>query len=177
MQTGRLWTIGHSTHPWESFVRLLHDAGIEAVADVRLLAGSRRHPQFNNDALAEALPAAGIRYVPMRELGGRRRPRPDTRNTAWRHPAFRGYADYMETPPFREAAARLQEIAAAGTTAVMCAEAQWWRCHRSLIADYLTARGVPVAHIIDARRVEPHRYTEPARVVDGELSYAEERLI
>ena len=88
-----LWTIGHSTHPWEAFVRLLTDAGIRAVVDVRLLAGSRRHPQFNSDVMAEALPAAGIAYLPLRDLGGRRRPRPDSPHTAWRHPAFRGYAE------------------------------------------------------------------------------------
>lgn len=172
MQTGRLWTIGHSTHPWESFVRLLHDAGIEAVADVRLLAGSRRHPQFNNDALAEALPAAGIRYVPMRELGGRRRPRPDTRNTAWRHPAFRGYADYMETVPYREARACLAELALRERTTLMCAEALWWQCHRSLIADDFKAEGWTVLHVQSAGSAKEHPYTGAARIVDGRLDYS-----
>ena len=172
MATRTLWTIGHSTHPWETFVRLLQEAGIEAVVDVRLLAGSRRHPQFNNDAMAEALPQAGIRYVPMRDLGGRRRPRPDSHNTAWRHPAFRGYADYMETAGYRQARERLAELAQRERTAVMCAEAVWWQCHRSLISDDFKADGWTVLHLQSAGGAKEHPYTGAARIVDGRLDYS-----
>lgn len=167
-----LWTIGHSTHPWETFVRLLTDAGIRAVVDVRLLAGSRRHPQFNGDVMAEALPAAGIAYVPIRDLGGRRRPRPDSPHTAWRHPAFRGYADYMDTAPYREARARLATLAAGTPTTVMCAEALWWQCHRSLISDDFKADGWSVLHLQSAGGAKEHPYTGAARIVDGRLDYS-----
>lgn len=167
-----LWTVGHSTHPWDAFVDILRNAGIEAVADVRLLAGSRRHPQFNGDAMAEALPRAGIRYAPMRDLGGRRRPRPDTRNTAWRHPAFRGYADYMETPAYGQARDRLAALAASMPTTVMCAEALWWQCHRSLISDDFKARGWTVLHLQAGGRTGEHPYTGAARIVDGRLDYS-----
>lgn len=170
--TPTLWTIGHSTHAWDAFLAILQGAGIEAVADVRLLAGSRRHPQFNGDALVEALPAAGIRYLPMRDLGGRRRPRPDTRNTAWRHPAFRGYADYMETAPYRDARDRLAAVARDLRTTVMCAEAVWWQCHRSLISDDFKAGGWTVLHLRGGGRVQEHPYTGAARIVDGRLDYS-----
>jgi uncharacterized protein (DUF488 family) len=169
---GTLWTVGHSTHPWPAFVELLKGAGIEAVADVRLLAGSRRHPQFNGDAMAMELPEAGIDYVPIRDLGGRRRPRPDTRNTAWRHAAFRGYADYMETPPYRPARERLATLAATRRTAVMCAEALWWQCHRSLISDDFKADGWTVLHLQRGGRTSEHPYTGAARIVDGRLDYS-----
>jgi uncharacterized protein (DUF488 family) len=171
--TGTLWTIGHSTHAWEDFVAILQGAGIGAVADVRLLAGSRRHPQFNGDVMEGALAEAGIRYVPMRDLGGRRRPRPDTRNTAWRHPAFRGYADYMETPAYRQARERLVALALSERTAVMCAEAVWWQCHRSLISDDFKASGWTVLHLQAGGRVTEHPYTGAARIVDGRLDYSE----
>lgn len=171
--TGTLWTIGHSTHAWEDFVAILQGAGIGAVADVRLLAGSRRHPQFNGDVMERALAVAGIRYVPMRDLGGRRRPRPDTRNTAWRLPAFRGYADYMETPAYRQARERLAVLALSERTAVMCAEAVWWQCHRSLISDDFKASGWTVLHLQAGGRVSEHPYTGAARIVDGRLDYSE----
>lgn len=167
-----LWTVGHSTHPWEAFTGMLQAAGIEAVVDVRRLAGSRRHPQFDSDAMAEALPRAGMRYVPMRDLGGRRRPLPDTRNTAWRHPAFRGYADYMETRAYREARRRLAELAGAARTTVMCAEAVWWQCHRSLISDDFKADGWTVLHLQAGGRASEHPYTGAARIIDGRLDYS-----
>jgi len=155
---------------------MLQAARITAVVDVRLLAGSRRHPQFNSDAMALALPQAGIRYVPMRDLGGRRRPRPDTRNTAWRHPAFRGYADYMETPAYREARERLAALAESERTTVMCAEAVWWQCHRSLISDDFKADGWTVLHLQAGGRVSEHPYTGAARIVDGRLDYSEHEI-
>jgi uncharacterized protein (DUF488 family) len=167
-----IWTIGHSTRPLDDLLELLAANGIEAVADVRRHAGSRKHPQFNPDALRESLAAVGVEYVPLPELGGRRRPRPDSRNTAWRNESFRGYADYMETAAFREGIARLMELARRKRTAVMCAEAVWWRCHRALIADYLKASGVPVVHILGANKTELHPYTSAAHVTRGRLSYS-----
>jgi uncharacterized protein (DUF488 family) len=142
------------------------------LVDVRAWPGSKRYPQFNKDALAESLNAHGIRYEHFRELGGKRKSKPDSRNTAWRNTSFRGYADYMETEQFQKGIERLLEVAAeAGPIAIMCAEAVWWRCHRSLVADYLKARGVKVLHILGANKVEPHPYTSAARIVNGELSY------
>ena len=130
------------------------------------------------DTLAESLNAHGIRYEHFPKLGGKRKSRPDSRNTAWRNASFRGYADYMETEQFRKGIERFLEVAAeAGPTAIMCAEAVWWRCHRSLIADYLKARGVEVLNVLGANKVEPHPYTSAARIVNGELSYRPESFL
>jgi uncharacterized protein (DUF488 family) len=168
----RIWTIGHSTRTIDEFTSLLESNGIKLLADVRAWPGSKRYPQFNKDALVESLTARGNRYEHFPELGGKRKSRPDSRNTAWRNASFRGYADYMETQQFRKGIERLLEIASeAGATAIMCAEAVWWRCHRSLIADYLKARGVEVLHVLGANKVEPHPFTSTARIVNGELSY------
>lgn len=167
-----VWTIGHSTRSIDDFLALLAANGIEAVADVRRHAGSRTHPQFNPIALAASLAGQAIEYVPMPELGGRRTPHADSHNTIWRSESFRGYADYMETPPFQIAIAHLRELARRRRTALLCAEAVWWRCHRSLIADFLKADGVEVRHILGAGRTEPHPYTPAARLIDGHLSYA-----
>ena len=145
---------------------------------MRASPGSKRYPQFNKDALAESLKAHGIRYEHFSELGGKRKSNPDSRNTAWRNASFRGYADYMETEQFQKGIQRLLDVAAkARATAIMCAEAVWWRCHRSLVADYLKARGVEVLHILGASKVEPHPYTSAARIVNGELSYRPEALL
>ena len=169
----RIWTIGHSTRAIDEFISLLKENEIKLLADVRAWPGSKRYPQFNKDALAESLNAHGIRYEHFPELGGKRKSKPDSRNTAWRNASFRGYADYMETEQFQKGIERLLDVAAeAGPTAIMCAEAVWWRCHRSLIADYLKARGVEVLHVLGANKVEPHPYTSAARIVNGELSYA-----
>src|SRR5690606_1974709 len=130
---GMLWTIGHSTREWRVFVDMLRGAGIEVLADVRRFAGSRRNPQFSPLAMAPALEAAGIDYVPMPEFGGRRKPRPDSPNGAWRVAAFRAYADYMAEPEYALARERLMQLASERRVAVMCAEAVWWRCHRRLI--------------------------------------------
>jgi uncharacterized protein (DUF488 family) len=167
-----LWTVGHSTHPWQTFVDLLTGAGIRLIADVRLLPGSRRHPQFDSDAMAAALPLAGIGYTHLRALGGRRRPRKDSQNTAWRHQAFRGYADYMETADFQRARGQLAELAAATPTAVMCAEALWWQCHRSLISDDFKADGWTVLHLQSKGGATEHPYSGAARIVDGRLDYS-----
>lgn len=169
--TGEIWTIGHSSRPIDVFIALLAAQGIERVADVRRYAGSRAHPHFNPGPLADRLGEAGIDYVPFPELGGRRTPDPESRNTVWRNAAFRAYADFMETRPFQDALARLVEAAAERRTAVMCAEAVWWRCHRALIADVLKARGMRVLHIMGDDRVTEHRYTSAARIENGELRY------
>jgi uncharacterized protein (DUF488 family) len=174
----RIWTIGHSTREIGSFISLLQANGIKLLVDVRTLPGSKRYPQFNKEALADSLGKSEIRYEHFPELGGRRKARPDSRNSAWRNESFRGYADYMETEPFRNGVKRLLDRAAdAGPTAIMCAEAVWWRCHRSLISDYLKARGIEVMHILDANKTEPHPYTSAARIVNGNLSYAAENTL
>jgi uncharacterized protein (DUF488 family) len=174
----RIWTIGHSTRAIDEFISLLKESQIKLLVDVRAFPGSKRYPQFNKEALAKSLSAHGIGYEHFPELGGKRKSRPDSRNTAWRNASFRGYADYMETEQFQKGIERLLEIASdAGPIAIMCAEAVWWRCHRSLIADYLKARGVEVLHVLSANKVDPHPYTPAARIVNGELSYEAESLL
>jgi uncharacterized protein (DUF488 family) len=165
-----VWTIGHSSRDIELFLSLLRTHGIELVADVRRYPGSRKHPHFNSGPLAETLSNAGIAYRSLTDLGGRRAPRPDSRNTVWRNAAFRGYADHMDTPEFDAALRALIEAAATRRTAVMCSEAVWWRCHRSLIADALKAQGMTVLHILGDEIAE-HPYTSAARVMDGRLEY------
>lgn len=153
-------TVGHSTHPAERLVRLLRAHGVELVADVRRYPGSRRHPQFNADALAAALAAAGIAYERIGdELGGRRRARRGSRHTGWRVAAFRAYADHMETDEFAAGLERLERLARERRTAIMCAEGEWRRCHRRLISDALTPRGWRVLHIRPDGRVEEHQPT------------------
>ena len=167
-----LWTIGHSTREWEVFVGMLREAGIRSLVDVRRFAGSRRNPQFSGEAMARTLPEAGIAYVPMVDLGGRRRPAPESHNDAWRNTNFRGYADYMETGPWQDARDALAELAVRERAAVMCAEAMWWQCHRALISDDFKARGWTVLHLMTPNRTEEHPFTKPARVVGGKLTYA-----
>ncbi len=166
-----VWTLGHSSRSIETFLELLRAQRIELVADVRRYAGSRAHPHFNPEALARTLEGAGIGYLALPELGGRRAARSDSPNTVWRNLAFRGYADYMETAAFQEGLRRFVEAARAQRAALMCAEAVWWRCHRSMIADALKARGVRVLHIMDVDKTTEHPYTSAARIVDGRLVY------
>jgi uncharacterized protein (DUF488 family) len=166
-----IWTIGHSTRPLADFLDLLAENDIQTLVDVRTFPGSRKHPHFKKENLEQSLPAAGVEYVHIAELGGRRKPREDSPNAAWRHPAFRAYADYMETPPFREGVKRLEEIAGRTRTCIMCSEAVWWRCHRSLVADCLKSRSWDVRHIVGRGAVKEHPYTQPARIVDGLLTY------
>jgi uncharacterized protein (DUF488 family) len=166
-----LWTIGHSTLPIERLIEALRSFKIKVLADVRSFPGSRRYPQFNKDQLKVSLADARVEYQHHPELGGRRSASPDSLNMAWRNKMFRGYADYMETDEFRSGIARLVDVARARRTAIMCAEAVWWRCHRSLISDYLKASGVEVTHIMAAGKSEPHPFTSAARIVNGELSY------
>jgi uncharacterized protein (DUF488 family) len=166
-----LWTIGHSVRPWEEFVAMLAAARIETLVDVRRFAGSRRNPQFSGEAMGAALTKEGIDYVPMPDLGGRRETRGDSSNLAWRNAAFRGYADYMETSPYRAAHDRLAELARNKRAAVMCAEAIWWQCHRSLISDDFKASGWEVIHLLSPGREQEHPYTSAARIVEGRLDY------
>jgi len=174
----RIWTIGHSTREIDIFLSLLNENGIKVVADVRMFPGSKRYPQFGREALAKSLVEHGIRYEHFPELGGRRKTKPDSRNTAWRNESFRGYADYMETEDFQKGIARLLDLAdQSEPIAIMCAEAVWWRCHRSLISDYLKARGVEVIHILDKKKTEPHPFTAAAKIVNGELSYTPDLLL
>jgi uncharacterized protein (DUF488 family) len=164
-------TVGHSTRPIKELIEALRSFEIKVLADVRSYPGSKRYPQFNKENLKASLTEAAIAYQHFPELGGRRRARPDSLNMAWRNESFRGYADYMETEAFRDGILRLLEIARVSKTAVMCSEAVWWRCHRSLISDYLKAQGIEVNHIMRTGKSERHPFTSAARIVNGELSY------
>ena len=165
-----VWTIGHSTRSAEEFLALLEAHGVEQIADVRTVPKSARHPQFSKEALHAFLSGHQRAYRHFPALGGLRKPRRDSINTAWRHPSFRGYADHMQTPEFETGIIALLEFAAR-PTAVMCAEAVWWQCHRQLLSDALVARGVPVRHIISLHEPKPHRMSDFARVVDGRVQY------
>ena len=169
--TTTVWTIGHSTREADEFKQLLTSHSIATLVDVRSFPGSRRYPHFNKAELARSLESAGIQYEHNPQLGGRRRPSPDSKNTAWKNASFRAYADHMETTEFREGLDALLKLAVVGNTTIMCAEALWWRCHRSLIADYLKADGVEVLHIVSEKKTEAHPYTAAARIIDGRLSY------
>jgi uncharacterized protein (DUF488 family) len=159
-------TVGHSNHEEQGFLDLLDGAGVQLVADVRVNPRSR-YPQFNRSALAASLEGSGIAYAHLGELGGRRTPAPDTANVGWEVEAFRGYADHMASPEFEAGLARLEELAREQRTAIMCAEAVWWRCHRRLVADALTARGWRVLHLLPDGRLDEHELTDFA-VVDGD---------
>ena len=150
------FTIGHSNHPLERFVELLRGARIEVLADVRTAPRSRKWPHFDTEALATSLPAAGVRYVHLRGLGGFRRPRPDSPNGAWENESFRGYADYALTEPFEQALDQFKDLAGRARAAMMCSEALWWRCHRRLVSDRLVAEGWEVLHIGADGRTEAH---------------------
>ena len=166
-----VWTVGHSTRDAGEFNEILKVHRIETLVDVRSFPGSRRYPQFNKETVAEDLMRVGINYRHLPSLGGRRNPVAHSKNTAWKNASFRAYADYMETASFKEGIEDLLEEAGKSRTVIMCAEAVWWRCHRSLIADYLKARRVAVIHIIDATHTQVHPYTSAARIVEGNLSY------
>jgi uncharacterized protein (DUF488 family) len=171
-----IWTIGHSTHSFEEFVAMLHSFSIELIADIRSFPGSRRFPQFNKEALEISLPQNKIGYVHLKNLGGRRKANPDSKNTGWRNISFRGYADYMETGLFKEGINELVKSALERRTAYMCSEALWWRCHRSMISDYLKLEDWKVMHIMGIGKAEEHSYTAPARIVHGELNYERELI-
>ncbi|HYG01389.1 MAG TPA: DUF488 domain-containing protein [Chryseosolibacter sp.] len=169
--TKHIWTIGHSTHTFEHFLSMLQSFSIDCLIDVRTFPGSRRYPHFNKENLQTALRENGIGYQHFIALGGRRKPKEDSSNTAWRHPNFRGYADHMASAGFNAAFAELQSLAESKNVAYMCSEAVWWRCHRSLISDALKAKGWNVRHIMDVQVSKEHPYTSPARVEQGNLFY------
>jgi len=166
-----VWTVGHSTRSIDQLLTVLAAYDIELVADVRRFPGSRRLPQFTSAALERSLAEQGIAYRWLPELGGRRRPDPQSVNLGWRHPAFRAYADYIATEEFACGLFELLMLAQGLRTAVMCAEVLWWRCHRRIIADVLTSLGFAVVHIRDERVSELHRISAPARVLRGRLTY------
>ena len=167
----QVWTIGHSTRGLEEFVQLLAENEIAVLVDVRSYPSSRRLPHFNRDQLASSLAEHGIEYRHKPGLGGRRKPNPKSKNVAWTNASFRAYADYMETDDFQAGVRELLEVAQEKRSAIMCAEALWWRCHRSLISDYLKSIGVEVSHILATNKVEPHKYTAAASIVEEVLSY------
>jgi uncharacterized protein (DUF488 family) len=166
MAVPTIHTIGHSTRTTDELIALLQAHGIAQLTDVRTYPMSRRLPHFNREPFAAALRQQGIDYRHLPALGGRRRPRPDSINGAWQHESFRGYADHMATPEFARGLEELLQYAANAPTAMMCAEAVWWRCHRRLIADALVAGGVPVLHIMSSVRASPHELTPFAVVRD-----------
>ena len=171
-----IWTIGHSTRSIETFIHLLQSFHIQMLLDVRHYPGSRKFPHFNKEALSGSLQQNNIDYLHMPGLGGRRKPLKDSTNTAWKHSAFRGYADYMDTMEFRNAFAQLEKIAMEQPAAYMCSEAVWWSCHRSLISDKLKSKNWKVWHIMDIGKATEHPYTKPARIVNGLLRYDEPGL-
>ncbi|MBA2302265.1 MAG: DUF488 domain-containing protein [Acidobacteria bacterium] len=166
-----IYTVGHSTLAAEAFVKLLQGHAVRQLADVRLIPKSGRYPHFAREALAHLLASRGITYRHFEDLGGRRKPRPDSVNTAWRVEAFRGYADYMRTDPFRRASEGLLTFAEGNRTAIMCAEAVWWQCHRRLLSDSLMVRGIPVLHILSSAAPKAHELSEFAREIEGEVVY------
>jgi uncharacterized protein (DUF488 family) len=164
-------TVGHSTHPIDEFIRILHAHGIRQLVDIRTIPRSRHNPQFNRESLSGSSLAAGIVYRHMPGLGGLRKPSRDSINTGWRNASFRGFADYMQTPEFHENLQKLIELASEATSAIMCAEAVPWRCHRSLIADALVARGIEVREIMNAAKVQSHTLTSFAKVEGTQITY------
>jgi uncharacterized protein (DUF488 family) len=167
LTAARAYTAGHSTHSLGDFAALLRGAGVRGVADVRAHPGSRRMPHFGREPLAAGLAAEGIAYAHLPALGGRRRPRPDSPNGAWEVEAFRGYADHMAGEEFAAGLVELERLAAQRPTAVVCAEAVWWRCHRRLVADALTARGWEVVHVGPDGRLTVHELPAFAVVETG----------
>jgi len=167
-----IYTIGHSTRTIEELIDALHAHGITTLVDIRSFPASRRMPWFHREEMEKSLPAAGIRYLWEKRLGGRRRKiRNDSPNTGLRNDSFRNYADYMLTPDFQSGAVAVVELALRERTAIMCAERMYFQCHRMLVSDYFTAHGHEVLHIVDASPVRPHRLTREAHLVNGELLY------
>ena len=172
--TGPFFTVGHSTHPLEEFVRIVRAHGVDRIVDVRTVPKSRHNPQFAEEELARSLPVHGIDYRRIPSLGGLRHPAKDSPNGAWRNPSFRGYADHMQTPEFAGGLEQLLEFGAPSTVAIMCAEAVPWRCHRSLIGDALIVRGVAVDDILSATVVRAHALTPFAVVTGSRITYPPE---
>ncbi|MGL4806976.1 MAG: DUF488 family protein [Bacteroidales bacterium] len=168
-----IWTIGHSTRTGEHFIEVLKNYNIQVLVDIRTLPGSDKFPQFNQDRLSESLSQNGIEYVYIPRLGGLRPSHKDSPNIAWRNKSFRAYADYMETDAFKEGIKELLAKATFERTAMMCSEILWWRCHRSMVSDYLKSMGWTVIHIEDTGKSKEHPYTSAASIINGHLDYTQ----
>jgi len=167
-------TIGHSTRPIDDFRKILSIYRVTTLIDVRSFPRSFKNPQFNTGVIGLELSKDRIQYVWLEKLGGRRKGLGNlSRNTCWKNKSFRNYADYMETSQFREGIEQLLQLGESGIVALMCAESLYWRCHRSMIADFLLSKGIEVTHIFDAKHVQRHQYSGCARIIDGELTYHE----
>jgi uncharacterized protein (DUF488 family) len=177
MSEREIWTIGHSTHAIDEFIGMLNYHGINIVADIRRFPGSRRLPHFNRETLERSLHENRIQYKHFEDLGGRRNPRPDSKNSGWRVLAFRGYADYMESQTFHDAITSLESLAVTAPLAYMCSEAVWWSCHRALVSDYLKHHGWTVRHIMSKTKADLHPWTKPARIENGKLTYAPQAIL
>ena len=174
LETHTIYSIGHSTRSLDEFLNMLRSFDIKILTDIRSLPGSRRFPQYNMENLKTSLEEIGVQYIHLADLGERKKVKKDSKNNLWNNDSFRGYADYMETEEFENAIVKLEHIALEQPTAYMCAEAVWWRCHRSMVSDYLKAKGWAVLHIMATGKVQEHKYTSPARIVDGNVFYYDE---
>ncbi len=171
-----IYTIGHSTHTIDDFIKILQVFNISYLIDIRSFPGSRKFPQFNKENLEDILRDNKIQYIHLKDLGGRRKVQKDSKNNRWHNDSFRAYADYMETESFEQGIMKLEEIALQQPTAYMCSEAVWWRCHRSMVSDYLKARGWAVMHIMAHNKIVEHPYTSPARVEGTHVFYYDKNL-
>ena len=174
LETHTIYSIGHSTRSLDEFLNMLRSFDIKILTDIRSLPGSRRFPQYNMENLKTSLEEIGVQYIHLADLGGRRKVKKDSKNNRWNNDSIKGYADYMETEEFENAVVKLEHSALEQPTAYMCAEAVWWRCHRSMVSDYLKAKGWAVLHIMATGKVQEHKYTSPARIVDGNVFYYNE---
>lgn len=173
MNVKTIYTIGHSTHTLEEFITMLQTFDIKFLADIRSFPGSRKYPQFNKENLQISIEEVGIHYTHWIDLGGRRKVKIDSKNNRWHNDSFKAYTDYMETLEFKNAILHLEKVAIEQPTAYMCSEAVWWRCHRSMVSDYLKAKGWKVLHIMAKNKSQEHPYTSPARLVNGEVVYSD----
>lgn len=169
-----IYTIGHSTHILAEFLDMLRSFDIKILADIRSLPGSRKFPQFNKEDLKISLEETGVLYIHLADLGGRRKVKKDSKNNRWNNVSFKAYADYMETEEFKNAIVKLERIALEQPTAYMCSEAVWWKCHRSMVSDYLKAKGWTVLHIMAIQKIQEHKFTSPTRIVGGNVLYSDE---
>lgn len=167
-----IYSIGHSTYPIHDFLEILDSFNIQLLADIRRYPGSRKYPQYNQDALRKSLEEHGIQYQYIEELGGRRKPKNDSHNTGWKNLSFRGYADYMEMDNFLSGINELEQFGTNFKTVFMCSESLWWRCHRSLVSDYLKLEGWKVWHIMGKEKEIEHPYSSVAQIINDQLSYS-----
>ena len=174
MNMNTIWTIGHSTHPLADFIKILQSFKIEVIVDIRSFPGSNKFPQYNKEAFKLSLAGMSINYIHLPILGGRRKVIADSKNTAWKNASFRGYAYYMHTESFKEGIIELEHIVFEKLTAYMCSEAVWWRCHRSMVSDYLKVGNWRVMHIMAIDKAQEHPFTQPAKIINGKLNYEKE---